>query len=166
MIVDISKDNVVVTGLYQYDFGQTLNFTGEIIKNGTEVHFFQGDGCCRSFANNNVAEIPDYLLASAKTVLAYAYVTDENHGETIKKMTLMILPRGKPPDYVDPSQPADYSRLLPLGGEIGDLLIRTDDGYAWRSFDNEFATDDELQKVSESIPVAMSVKEILSICKI
>lgn len=166
MIVDISKGDAVVTELYQYDYGQTIEFVGKSILDGTEVHFFQGENGCRSEVKEQQAEIPDYLLSNSRTVLAYLYVSDVNSGETIQKLTLMILPREKPPDYIDPTKPVDYSRLLPVGGEIGELLIRTGDGYAWKNFDKEFVTDEELRKVSEGIPVAMTVQEILNICKV
>ena len=75
------------------------------------------------------------------------------------------MPREKPPDYVDPTKPADYSRLLPIGGEIGDLLIVTEDGYAWKDLDSKFASAEQLQKVSESIPMPMTVQDIFEICK-
>lgn len=62
------------------------------------------------------------------------------------------MPREKPPDYVDPTKPADYSRLLPIGGEIGDLLIVTEDGYAWKDLDGEFASAEQLQKFLKVFP--------------
>lgn len=166
MIVNISKDNIVVTGLYQYDYGQFLEFTGASVQDGTEAHFFQGQYSCRSEVRNGRLEVPNYLLSLDRTILAYLYVTDEKHGETIKRMTILIYPREKPPDYIDPNKPEDYSRLLPVGGEIGNTIIRTADGYAWKNLDDGFATDEELRKISESIPVAMTVQEIIDICKI
>ena len=48
---------------------------------------------------------------------------------------------------------------------FGDFLVKTEDGYEWKNFDDSFCTDEELRKVSERIPVAMTVDEILSICK-
>ncbi|WP_367567201.1 hypothetical protein [Lacrimispora sp.] len=166
MIVDIRKSDAVVTGLYQYDYGQTLEFTGKEISDGTQVHFFKGDYGCRAEVNDGIAKIPDYLFTNSDTVLAYLYVADGIAGKTIQRLTILILPREKPPDYVDPTKPADYSRLLPLGGSIGDLLVKTENGYTWRDLDDEFVTDDELQKVSEKLPVAMTVQDVLSICKV
>lgn len=165
MIVNIEKADVIVTGLYQYDYGQSMEFSGCQVVDGTEVHFFQGEYGCRTEVKENRTEIPDYLLSNSKTILVYLYVVNDTSGETIKKITMLILPREKPPDYVDPAVPADYSRLLPLGGDIGDFLVKTEDGYAWKNFDDSFCTDEELRKVSERIPVAMTVDEILSICK-
>lgn len=164
MIVDISNDNIIVTGFYQYDYGQFIEFADHMIPNGTEVHYFQGEYSCKEAVMKQKVKIPDYLLSLDKTILAYMYVVDENEGKTIKRFTILTYPRKRPPDYIDPSKPEDYSRLLPVGGEIGDSLIRTADGYEWRNYDNMFASDEDLQKVSESIPIAMTAAEILAIC--
>lgn len=165
MIVDVSIENPVVTGFYQYDYGQTMELTGCMIPDGTEIHFFQGEYSCRETVKQQIVKIPDYLLSLDKNILAYMYVVDENKGKTIKRFTILNYPRERPPDYIDPSKPADYSRLLPIGGEVGDSLIRTEDGYEWRNYDDMFASDEELKKISESIPVAMTAAEILEICK-
>lgn len=166
MIIDVSKNDVVITGLYQYDYGLKIEFSGVNIEDGTELHFFQGECGCRTFIRNNIADFPDYLLASSKTVNAYVYLGNEEQGRTIKRLTFLIMPREQPPDYINPTKPSDYSRLLPIGGEIGDLVFKTEDGYAWKNIDEEFVTNEELQKVSERLPVAMTVQEILKICKV
>ena len=166
ILCNLEKRDGVVTELYQYDYGQQIKFEGIDVPNGTEIHFFQGEFGCKGIIKGQIADVPDYLLVSSQTVLAYLYLADENSGKTIKKLTILILQREKPPDYVDPTKPADYSRLLPLGGEIGDLLIVTEDGYAWKDMDDEFATAESLQKVSERIPIPMTVQDILNICKI
>lgn len=163
---NLESNTAVVTELYQFDYGQKIVFTGAEVPDGTEIHFFQGDYGCKGIINNQSADVPDYLLSNNKTVLAYLYLTNAQSGRTIKKLTMLIMPREKPPDYIDPTKPADYSRLLPLGGEIGDLLIVTENGYAWKDMDDEFASVESLQKVSESIPVPMTVQDILSICKV
>ena len=162
---NVETNTAVITELYQYDYGQKIIFTGSEIQDGTEIHFFQGEYGCKGTIINQVADIPDYLLSHDKTVLAYLYLTNIELGKTIKKITILIMPREKPPDYVDPTKPADYSRLLPIGGEIGDLLIVTEDGYAWKDLDGEFASAEQLQKVSESIPMPMTVQDILEICR-
>lgn len=166
MIIDSSRDDIIVTNLYQYDYGQVLSFCGTEIADGTQVHFFQNEHECRTEIKNNTAEIPDYLLMNAKTILAYLYVTDIEKGKTIKKLTLLVMPRERPPDYIDPSEPADYSRLLPVGGDVGDSLYRTADGYEWKRNDEVYVTDEELQNVTEKLPVAMTVQEVLDICRI
>lgn len=166
MIVNIEKSDVVVTGLYQYDYGQSLDFSGCQVADRTEVHFFQGEYGCRTETKNNSASIPDYLLMSSRMILAYLYIADEKKGKTIKRLTILVLPRDRPPDYIDPSKPEDYSRLLPVGGEVGDSLYRTADGYEWKKNDEVYVTDEELQKVTESLPVAMTVQEVFEICKI
>lgn len=165
MIVSLSKEDIVVTGLYQYDCGRFMEFTDFVIPDGTEIHYFQGEFSCKEVVDQQTVKIPDYLLSLDKNILAYMYIKDGNERKTIKRFTILVHPREKPPDYIDPSKPADYSRLLPIGGEIGDSLIRTADGYAWKNYDNMFASDEELRKVSESIPIAMTAAEILEICK-
>lgn len=160
MIVDISKDNIVVTGFYQYDYGQFMELKGGIVPDGTEVHYFQGEYCCREAVTQQNVKIPDYLFSLDKNILAYMYIVDENKGKTIKRFTILNYPRKRPPDYIDPSKPADYSRLLPVGGEVGDSLIRTEDGYEWKNYDSIFATDKELAEIAAMIPQFASFKEI------
>lgn len=160
MIVDISKDNIVVSDLYQYDYGQIMEFTGCMVRDGTEVHFFQGEYSCCEAVTQQTVKIPDYLLRLDKPILAYMYVMNANEGKTIKRFTILTYPRKRPSGYIDPSKPADYSRLLPIGGEVGDSLIRTADGYEWKNYDDVFATDKELASVAATVPQFASMQEI------
>lgn len=160
MIVDIRKDSIVVTGFYQYDYGQSMEFAGCVVPDGTEVHFFQGEHSCRTAVSQQIVKIPDYLFSLDKNILAFMYLADENEGKTIKRFTILNYPRKRPPDYVDPSKPADYSRLLPVGGMAGDSLLRTVDGYEWKNYDNIFATDKELAEIAATVPQFASMKEV------
>lgn len=160
MIVDIGESDVVVTNLYQYDYGQSMDFSGGQIIDGTEVHFFQGEYGCRTEIKGGSAPIPDYLLMSAKKILAYLYVSDELTGKTIKRLTLLPLPREKPLDYIEPPKPEDYSRLLPVGGEENEFLTIKNGEPVWMDLDKEYARDDELAKVAQAIPEFATMKEI------
>lgn len=160
MIVDISREEVVVTNLYQYDYGQKMEFAGEVVPDGVQVHFFQNEHECRTEVKNGAASIPDYLLMSAKTILAFLYIADIDKGKTIKKLTLLVLPRERPPDYVDPTRPADYSRLLPIGGKEGQIIGIIGGQPVWLDLNDKYATDDELMHVAQTVPQFASMREI------
>ena len=160
MIVDIGKSDVVVTNLYQYDYGQSMDFSGGQIIDGTEVHFFQGEYGCRTEVKGNSAPIPDYQLMNSKKILAYLYVADELIGKTIKRLTLLPLPREKPPDYLEPSRPEDYSRLLPVGGDENEVLTIKNGEPVWLDLYKEYASDEELAQVAQAIPEFATMREI------
>lgn len=160
MNVDIGRNDIMIRNLYQYDYGQQMDFTGGNVADGTEVHYFQGEYGCRTVVKDNAVQIPDYLFVSTKTILAYLYVSDEESGETIKKFTLLLLPREKPPDYIDPSKPEDYSRLLPLGWGENEYLTVKDGQFVWVDLDEEYARDEELAQVAQTIPQFATMKEI------
>lgn len=165
MKVDIRENRAVVTGLYQYDRGQKLELIGCDVADGTEVHYIQGEFNCVEYIKDGEVLIPDFLLASNRIILSYLYIDSGNIAKTIKKIEILTMAREKPPNYTIPDEPDSYSRLLPLGGEIGDHVVKTKDGYEWKSPDDGLATDEELIKVSETIPIPMTVAEILAICK-
>lgn len=94
----------------------------------------------------------------------YVYYADMNSGKTVQKIILVVTDREKPGDYVTPEEPA-YSRLLPSGGEEGQMLARGPDGYVWVDLDEGLATDAELLEVWRNIPTPLSNLELEEILK-
>lgn len=158
------KSDLVVRGLTQFDYGQILQFNGIEIEDGTEIHFVQNRKVITQYIQSNQVLIPDFLLQYSDILTVYVYKISPDSGETILKITLPINSREPPGDYVTPEEPA-YSRLIPLGGEEGQVLARGPDGYMWVDPTHGSVTEEMLQRVSEQIPVSMTVLEILEICK-
>lgn len=143
----------VFYGLAQWDYGQLLTLEGLSIPDGTEIHFCQNGMAYTDTIYGSMVKIPDYLLQYPDKITAYLYVTDADSGKTIRKIILPIAAREKPGDYVTPEEPA-YSRLLPPGGVDGNMLIKTQSGFAWvkpEPADVDEATDLDIIDMLESI---------------
>lgn len=130
MKVDVTDICSVAYGLIQWDYGQVLILEGLSIPDDTEIHFCQNGTAYTDIILSGTVKIPDYLLQYPDKIAAYLYVADTDSGKTIRKIVLPVKPREKPGDYVTPEEPA-YSRLLPPGGDDGDMLIKTYEGFAW-----------------------------------
>lgn len=132
-------------GLTQYDYGQTLTIEGIEIPDGFEIHFCQNGKAITQYIKNNSVLVPDYMLQYPCDINAYIYRVDVNSGETIKQIVLHVSARERPGYYVEPEEPA-YSRLLPQGGEAGQILTRGPTGYEWVDPEQGYVTEEELNK--------------------
>lgn len=119
--------------LWRYDCGQTLEFFGMEVPDGTELQFYQGEHSSKTFVKDGAAAVPDYFLSRAEGVIAYLYIAGANSGITVRKIYIVVQDRPKPTHYVDPTPPVDYSRLLPPGGAGGDVLMFGPEGPYWES---------------------------------
>lgn len=153
--------NAVITvyGLWQYDYGQLIEIDGIVIRDGTAIHFAQGEKTIEGTIRNNQVAIPDYFLQFAEPINAYVFVVDENSGETIARVTLDIQARDRPPDYVTPDEPS-YTRLLPPGWTEEDFLTVRDGKLTWVKLNDGFASDRELAEVAAAIPQFATMKEV------
>lgn len=124
MVIDISKGcgELGFYGLTQYDYGQRLYISGMEIPDHTEVHFCQSGKAVTQYMENNSVLVPDYMLKYARKINTYLYHVDIKSGKTIKHIVLYITARDRPGDYVEPEEPT-YSRLLPIGGESGQVPV-------------------------------------------
>lgn len=123
--------SVTVQGLYQWDYGQTLEIEcAEIGSEIMEVHF-----ACRNMSmaiprpctfNNGVGTVtvPDQCLEHGETVMAWICRIDDSQSKTINSITLPITKRTKPiRTHEVPSELVDkYSELLLEVGETVDAL--------------------------------------------
>lgn len=126
MIVNLNPLNIVciVDGIYQFDKGVELEFIGKGIENDTEIQFYKGAlQSGRTVANSKVL-IPDFLLSTAEYIKAYIFVRSPNYERTIKSLLIRIIEREKPNSYIDPPAESAYERLLPKGGNKGDVLVK------------------------------------------
>lgn len=99
-------DCVTVEGLTQWDMGQELQITLSGLPSSFQVHFANKGSkeayVVEATATSGVAivPIPNAVLRSDKTVVAWVYITGTETGETIRTIILPITPRTKPSDYV------------------------------------------------------------------
>ena len=112
-----------VSGLTQWDYGQELVIENTTpIPDGTEVQFYQ---CMRSsvaVTKQGKVRIPDAMLQNAVSIMAYVYIQGDGSGETVLTAELHVEKRPRPEDYVLPEY-TEYSRLLPEGGEAGQVPV-------------------------------------------
>ena len=114
-------DSVTVRGLYQWDYGQTLEL--ELFDIGTEiaeVHFAcegMNEAIVRpcSFVNGlGSVTIPNHCLEQASTIKAWIYRTDGTQGHTTKMVSLPVNARTRPAKTQDIPQEyvSEYALLI------------------------------------------------------
>lgn len=154
-----SKWDRIICGLYQYDYGQLLEIQGIDVPDGTIIHFAQNGKTIQGTIRSKQVLIPDYFLQFPYNINIYIYVENNESGKTVSKAMLKIKTRDRPPDYIPPDEPS-YTRLLPEGWSEDDYLTVKDGRLVWVKLDTEFASNEELVQVAESIPEFATMKEI------
>lgn len=158
-----SSNTTTAYGLTQWDYGQelALECQGVEIADGTEINFYQGKLSSVSYLKNNKVMIPDLMLQRAIEITAYVYIRQKSSGETILTILLPVGVRPRPENYVLPEH-EDYKRLLPAGGESGQVLRKSaavDYSAAWsEAADNIDLTDGVLQLMSGSRRIGERVR--------
>ena len=150
---------VIVYGLTQWDYGQDIAIKADIeIPDGTEVQFYQGDLSSAGETRAGIVRLPDTMLQYDAPITAYVYVRGSDSGETILTMVLKIAARPKPENYILPEYEG-YARLLPEGGDAGQVPRRTETGVAWGdAADDLTLTDYVLQLTSGGKPIGTRVR--------
>ena len=124
-------NTATVSGLFQWDYGQTLEIEcAEIGSEILEVHFAchnMNEAVVRvcSFSNGiGTVTIPDECLEQASALTAWVYRVDGTQGHTIKTITLPITARTRPnknrdiaEKYID-----EYGQLMEEVNEAVDAL--------------------------------------------
>ena len=89
--------------LSQWDVGRSVKVSGT---NATHVHFAnQGDSkAVKIEIKEGSAKIPDYLLQTGKTLIAYAYLD----GVTLESKSFAVRKRPRPEDYVYEDDQRNY----------------------------------------------------------
>ena len=118
------------SGFYQWDVSQRLIVHDETI---TQVHF-SNKGMTHSLVTevyvdsggNRVCSVPDIILQINRTLIAYAYLKNENVGETLYQVKFNVTPREIPDDYVY-NQDAEIDKLddrvKALEDKVGDGTV-------------------------------------------
>lgn len=100
-------NEIIVHGLHQWDYGQTLEIASPDIPAMIEVHFAHSgmkEAIVRVGASmGDVIEvkIPDRCLEQGAPIVAWVYEIGETHGSTIKTITMPIIKRPRPQSCED-----------------------------------------------------------------
>ena len=123
------KKGTVAYGLWQYDFGQTLQIQGLKLPAAVQVHFalqLEGEVITHiGTTKNNVTtvDIPDSLLKdpvdicderSAYLLHAWVYQTNGESGKTLYEIALPVARRAKPTDYTEEEEERLKSTLAKM----------------------------------------------------
>lgn len=112
------------SGLWQYDYGQTLSIEGLSLPKIVEVHFSlddkSGDSITRIGLTENgitTVHIPDTLLenddtASNYNIYAFIYIADSTEGNTEYRITMPVKTRPKPDISENPEDPEMFHEVI------------------------------------------------------
>ena len=104
----INKQDALVTGLDQYDYGQILRIQGLNLPTAVEIHFGLEETGGTTTTRIGVTKdgvtdvpIPDSMLKNGDTSLdytiyAFVYLTDETSGKTVHRIRMQVKARSKP----------------------------------------------------------------------
>lgn len=104
----INKQDALVTGLDQYDYGQVLRIQGLKLPTAVEIHFGLEETGGTTTTRIGVTKdgvtdvpIPDSMLENGDTSLdytiyAFIYLTDETSGKTVHRIKMQVKARSKP----------------------------------------------------------------------
>lgn len=104
---------VTVTGLFQWDYGQSLSIKGLALPTVVQVHFSAQHNkkatvrMARQEGSEWVVPIPDELLTYPSDIRAWIYEVSDNSGETLKTILLPVTLREQPESFIDPPDPDD-----------------------------------------------------------
>lgn len=116
-----NKREVSLFGLTQWDKGQKLKISFENMPKSFQVHFSGRDSDeavvvdAVTSGGSAVIDIPDEMLIYDTDILAWIYLTGDNSGETIGKVTLYVKPRPRPKGYIED--------LVPSGQKLVEIMI-------------------------------------------
>lgn len=98
--------NYTTDSVYQWDQNQTLRITGENVDEITAIHFCNkkcDTAIVVGVARNDeeiIAQIPNSLLEEPYDVIAYVHTIDDNQAKTIEIISIPVIKRVKPDDYI------------------------------------------------------------------
>lgn len=130
LIASFNKtDYVRIEGLTQWDRGRKLKICGlDIEQDLIEVHFAVDGGkeAIRELGVVNdrevIADIPDTLLKIGRSIKAYAYISTQEQGKTIKTVEMPVEKRAKPQEYEEPEEKEILGELLEKLNKKGEEL--------------------------------------------
>ena len=140
-----------------------MHITGESLSDGTEVNFYQKELSSLGYLEDNCVAIPDIMLQKPHDITVYIYVRGSDSGETVLIIWIPVTHRPRPDNYVLPTMD-EYKRLLPAGGESGQIPVKvseTDYAVTWGYRADRLDYDGEyMQLMSGQVPIGERVRLI------
>ena len=125
---------LTVNGLHQWDYGRKLDIHAPDLPAIVEVHFAcpgMDEAIVRvgSAAGGVVTvAIPDRCLEQSSPITAWVYEVGENYGQTLKTLTLNIMPRTRPQtaEAIDPENSDKYTEAVAAMNEAAAAMQNGD----------------------------------------
>lgn len=165
----INKQDALVTGLNQYDYGQVLRIQGLNLPTAVEIHFGLEETGGTTTTRIGVTKdgvtdvvIPDSMLENGDTSLDYAiyafiYLTDETSGKTVRRIKVQVKARSKPEQFDKPSDTELFHKAIKAVNQSA----KEAEGWAHGREDMpERATDNAKYYAGESAKSAEEVKKV------
>ena len=162
------------SGLWQYDYGQTLSIEGLSLPKIVEVHFSlddkSGDSITRIGLTENgitTVHIPDTLLenddtASNYNIYAFIYIADSIEGNTEYRITMPVKARPKPNVSESSEDPGMFHEVI---GTVNKVVSETEQAkkeaeswahgheeYPDRDTDNAAYYAEQARNAAEEVP--------------
>ena len=111
------ETSIMVSPVYQYNYGQELHFVGLDLPQSFEVHFsnYQYGTSTTSIGTNNVVTIPDaYFASDSDGIFAWVFLHDtENDGETRYEVIIPLRARAEITDETPtPEQQSEITQAI------------------------------------------------------
>lgn len=165
----INKQDALVTGLDQYDYGQILRIQGLNLPTAVEIHFGLEETGGTTTTRIGVTKdgvtdvpIPDSMLENGDTSLdytiyAFIYLTDDTSGKTVHRIRMQVKARSKPELLNKPEDKELFQKAI----EAVNQSTKEAEGWAHGREDMpERATDNAKYYAGESAKSAESVKGV------
>lgn len=117
----------VTSPLFQWDYGQVLQFQGLELPDTYEVHFANTDAriSVTQIGNADGVDIPDIYLTTGQPVYAWIYVhSGSDDGETEYMVTIPVKPRAKP-TATEPT-PVEQNIITVAIAKLNDAIERSE----------------------------------------
>lgn len=125
------ENKVVLSGLWQWDYGQILRIEGLDLPTVTEVHFAQNGASLTKLGTTTEGvcsvEIPNAMLRTMSQITAYIYLhTGEDDGETVYEIAIPVKGRAQPETYdeEDPEVQREYDALVQATELLNSIIGR------------------------------------------
>lgn len=140
------------TSLYQWDYGQVLQITGDGMPSVCHVHFANKTTpkaivrLASPITDGITVPIPDILLENEWEINAFVYVCGEGCGQTIKQVQIPVIKRKQPEDYTEEIPPSMQTELEAMIANVNTQLETIEELY-----NNTITEEDLEQMISASV---------------
>lgn len=175
-VVFSGNENVknYITGLWQWDYGQTLRIQGLDLPTAVEIHFSltetEGEAVTRiGTTKDGVTDvvIPDSMLENEGIgqdykIYAFVYLTDQTSGETVKRITLNVKSRPRPEAFDTPEDAELFREAIKEVNNAADRAETAEteaEKHASAASENAAKIAEDREKVEEMIATVSDIEQ-------